>query len=808
MNKKTLKEEILISIVVVGSYFLKASVKLITGLIYSIPPLIADGLHGLIDIAEHGFLVLGGKFSRKSAKDKYPIDRQPLLDLLGMIIFGGLLIFGLSLVVQAIQVLIGSLLYFGWMDKSIANWIVSENKTQIISIKTEYLLIASFVMFFSFLLSEFVFRYENRFAEKTHRSELKADAMELRGDGLLELSLGISLIITWGLNLLLKNSYENSHLDAISAIFIGFITIGLGVYLIIIAIPEFYENYKNLMNQAIKQEKRTKLENEIEKRLPEHCNIIKPIVGYHRGDQLFIKGHIQIDRNLMQSSDVIISNCEKLSKVILSEPGKDIFTQFSPIFNWSEKIIIEDLNIILTSIFNVDVNSSYGEAFRSMKLGKLNEALNLIKSSNNYKKNEELLSIFILGECHLQMLGVSDSKTIEIASQIENKLLTNDNEIYNSIFLAWLLIYYTKLSQFDKHIKDSLISLVNDIEKLLNNNNQPDYVMAELYFSLGFFWERRFDYDLNKCRQLYKKSEFYYSKSGIRSEIDRLVNTLGHLETLLYSLGDAELHLNLANEIREIKQDKLGLAYTYGSLGDLRVKMGLFDEALFYYEEDIKLLIELNFNHLIPSLNVKKGELLIRKGVIEKDTDNIWIGINLCKDSKNKLSDPFFAKKGIIKGYLCLLTLDDSSVARKVYINEITNYLNSLEPKNSYQEAFYNRLKGRYDGMIGNCENAKSLLQKSSESFHKMRDPLFNIFNGIQEIVSLVEVDKWELYSRNNKSVNSIKNLEDYLQSLGGLLGGAKITINELVEGVIETKNKTKEELIKKIDLLIWHLEG
>ena len=92
-----------ISTVVVSSYLIKATAKLTYGILLSVPPLIADGIHGIIDIFEHGVLVLAGRHARKADREKYPLDREPLIDLMGLSIFIGLFFIGLNFFSDAIK---------------------------------------------------------------------------------------------------------------------------------------------------------------------------------------------------------------------------------------------------------------------------------------------------------------------------------------------------------------------------------------------------------------------------------------------------------------------------------------------------------------------------------------------------------------------------------------------------------------------------------------------------------------------------------------------------------------------------------
>ena len=308
----------------------------------------------------------------------------------------GVIYLGITVFFQSLQLIITAFVSFGLLSSGLPDWIASSDSKELLSLDSSHLLIASSVMLGSYVISEFVYRFEFPFAVKNKIPEMRADAIELRSDAWLELVLGFGLLLSWILNLSLRSIYESNTLDALSTFLMGFIMLGLGIYLVLIAWPEFYDSYKNLMNQAINLDKRVKLEETIKKRLPKLCNLQKPLIAYHRGSQLFITGQIQIDRNHMQSSDVIITNCENLTKTFLSETGKEIHCQFSPFFYSSEETIIEDLNQVLQSVFEVDINSPRSEAFRLLRFGKLEKSIDLIKSNNHSTKDEELLAIFVL----------------------------------------------------------------------------------------------------------------------------------------------------------------------------------------------------------------------------------------------------------------------------------------------------------------------------------------------------------------------------------------------------------------------------
>ncbi len=779
----------------------------------SIPILIADGIHGLFDIAEHGFLVTGGYFARKQNREKYPIDRQPLIDLMGLIIFFGLLIFGAAILIESIKLLLVSMITFGWIPDSIPDWIIADDLL-LTYMKSSHILFASLIMMGSYVISEVVYRFQYKLATKHHIREMKADAMELRSDGWLELGTGISLFVAWLLIQWFSVISDDLGMSGIISLFNSIILFFLGGYLMFIAWPEFWENFNNLMNRSLEKDERLLLQKTLSRRLPIGCSIIEPLVCYHRGDQLFIKGHLSIDPGLMNSADLIIRNAEVTTKTFFSHSDLIVYTQFSPFFDISEKIIDVELGKVVRQAFNVPDSSPAGEAFRLLRKGNLEKSVDWAINNVHQDQRQELLAKYVIAEVCYRKFGANDDKT---KKELEDILELLDEDLENEFklfFASWLLVYYSGIPLRNDTSNVKVNKLRNTFEKQYldrNIGNLNDYLIAEAYFALGFSWERSSDYNLDLSRDYYRKSEYYYKRAGFRSEMDRLYNTWGHFETLTYSLGDAEIHLNYAKEIRELKNDIHGLTFTYGCLGDLYSKTGNFRLAHEYYKKDIDLLKKLNIEHPLNGLYIKMADQLIKEGLFNNDLNHLRKADDLC--NADNLNNSFFADKGKAKGFLGLASLYKTEDEKNRMIKDADEILNKTVAVSSYEKAFFHRLKGRLAGYKGNFIEAQEELTKSENLFENMKDPIHNKTFGVQSIVSGLESYKWSLNDESKRLKSAfeeclpINALKDFINSEEEMLGALPNFVNELLTEY-ELAGGNMKKRIKALDRLIWFLEG
>jgi divalent metal cation (Fe/Co/Zn/Cd) transporter len=807
MNRSVVQK--LISVVVISSYLLKSTSKIIGGAVMSIPVLVADGIHGLFDIAEHGFLVLGGFFARKQNKEKYPLDRQPLIDLLGLGIYIGLVAFALIIITQSVKMFATAVVKLEWITATLPGWL--EYESELAAFNPQFYLFAAVILLVSYGISEWVYRFEYRLADKHNIREMKADAIGLRSDGWLELATGLSLFFAWILIQTLSDVFDDSTLLEFSSLIMAIILFSIGMYLIFVASHQIVENFNNLMNVALDKEQRERLESQINKRLPEGCRVISPLVCYHRGDQLFIKGHLSILHSMMGSADFIIKKTEAITTTFFSDSNLEIYAQFSPFFEITRETIEEELNTLLQNTFQTDPHRPVSRAFLLLKMGRIQKAQSWIEKNEYAGKSEEILGRYILSECSLQMNGPQHEKTITSAAELQVSIENIQDPNYKGFILAWLLVYHAKAYSQSKEKQSVLIENREEIQDYTKiHPGLSSYIFAEIHFALGFSWERCIDYDLKQCRYHYEKAETYYIKSGIRSEIDRLYNTWGHFETLAYSLGDAENHLAMAENLREIKNDILGLTYTYGCLGDLYSRMGRFEKAEEYYKKDIHLLDYLGIAYQVDSVKIKMAEQILKAALLSNDLDRVKSAQHLSKEVLKTSSYPFFAQKGFVKATAGMAELALNEADRKSHLDTARTTFKKMKPNSSYEEAFYYRLEGRLAGLSGDAKQAVASLKISQAKFEHMKDPLHELSISIQATISELEAYKWSLIdgiqANGKPEVPGLYPLNKYIESLGGMIGSTKERIDVYLVNISNYKNPSQK--IKDLTELIWFMEG
>lgn len=820
-NKVGLKKiQVFISTAVVFSYVIKSLSKLAGGILLNVPPLVADGIHSFVDILEHGALVLGGRHARKSDTEVYPIGREPLIDLLQLTIFIGLIFMGGRFFVEGLRIIIATSLNIEWIKVGLSERAMNYFQMPYFP-NYNVLLYAALILLFCFVISEIVYKYQKRLATNFGLREMIADAMELRSDGWIELTMSISFLSAWLITLMIGTDDNSGVVTIFSSLITGFILLGLSTYIIKIAIPEAYAAYQNLMNVSLKPQKRVDLENAINKRIPEKCDLISPLKAFHRGEQLFVLGQILIDSSLSVSTDMIIAQAERSARRFLSDTSEEVHIQLSPLFvPLNYKSIKSDIDKVLSDIWDVSPDCKLAQSFFSLRKGRLKESLSVALNeieNLNVNVHELSLALYLKGECLLRLKGANHTETEQAANELEKNLNTNISSTLKIIIASWLLIYITdKIRKTHDKQPEVILKrrLLNDL--IIQNPDVSFIAKAEALFSIGYSWERCLHYDLEKSASLYKESEIFYSMSRSRSEMDKLMNTWGHMETLTYALGDAENHLELALEIKKIRGDELGLTFTYGCLGDLYSRMGKFNLADKNYKKDLELLGKLNITHQIPSVICKQGESIIRDGLINNNIEKAMMGITRCEESENiglrDNIDPFFSQKGQLKGCLGIAALSIDPAEKNKNIQRSKNLLNGLDPKGSYQNAFKYRLSGRYHGLKGDTKKAFENLKNASAEFEKMIEPGYGVAFSLQSIACKIEILR-SIISSNSEPVNdlnAINELNNFIEPFGGMLGDASILINDLIIKIKEAINKsgTKETSLPYIDRLIWFIEG
>ena len=817
-NKDANVAQLKISIAVIGSYFFKSIVKLVGGSTLSIPPLVADGIHGLVDILEHGLLVLAGRHARKPDREKYPLDREPLIELTGVAIFTGLFFVGLTFFREAVKTIAAVVVNAHWISLELPAWVI-ESLPELSVPDVNVLWIAALILFLCFTVTEFVYRFQSRLAIQNKLREMEDDAKELRSDGWLELAMFAGFASGWIAIMIVGRSASSEALLNTCSLVTGIVLLGLSIYLMILSVSEIYPKYQNLMNVAINRKERTQLEKIINERLPERCRVYKHLIAYYRGQQLFVTGHIYIDRSLMISADSILRRAEFSAEGFLSNLSDDIHVQFSPLFFYNEESIVSDLNSVLDTIWSVSPYRAVAEAFRMLRKGQIDKAKEVILEDPPKDANERSLAAYINAEISLRNQGTDHPET-KHASENVLKLLDEDLPLPVTMMLAsWFLIYIVQSTKNSFEGQADIVAARDRLVKLMNSTNHiPDIARAEASFALGYSWERCHAYDLRKSIDFYRSAELHYAKSGIRSESDRLMNTWGHLETLMYFLGDAQVHLELSLEIRKLKRDPIGLSFNYGCLGDLYSRLGDFSKANTFYNQDIDLLSDLEIRHQIPLVMCKQGEAQIRGGLAEKDSRAVLKGISLCRESgildkSQNHHAQFFAKKGQIKGWLGLVAISTESSQITHYQQQCSELICDFRGGNDYENAFASRLNGRYEGLNGDLEKAVSDLDEAANYFDKMIESRFEIALRLQSIACRIEMMRHKIANDavTGDDLAPVEELEDFLEPLGGMLGDAAERIKEIIDRIRTSCTSSpvkKEDALNNLDLLVWFIEG
>jgi len=623
----------------------------------------------------------------------------------------------------------------------------------------------------------------------------------------------------WIATLIVGRSSSSEALLNTCSLVTSIVLLGLSIYLMVLSVIEIYPKYQNLMNVAIKRKERTQLEKIINERLPERCWVYNPLTAYYRGQQLFVTGHIYIDRSLMISADSILKKAEFCAEGFLSNLSDDIHVQFSPLFFYNEESIVSDLNNVLDTIWSVSPYRGVAEAFRMLRKGQIDKAKEILFKDPPMDANECSLAAYIDAEISLRNQGPDHPETKD-ASENVVKLLDKDLPLPVTIMLAsWFLTYTVQSSKNSFEGQANIVAARDRLWELMTSTSHvPDIARAEAAFALGYSWERCQAYDLRKSIDYYRSAELHYAKSGIRSESDRLMNTWGHLETLMYYLGDAQVHLDLSLEIRKLKKDQIGLSFNYGCLGDLYSRLGDFKKADTFYNQDIDLLSNLEIRHQIPLVMCKQGEAQIRGGLAEKAHKDVLKGINLCRESgildkSQNHQAQFFAKKGQLKGWLGLVAISTDGSDIKHYQQQSLELMRDFKGGNDYENAFVSRLNGRYRGLIGDLENAVSCLDEAANYFDRMKESMSEIALRLQSIACRVEIIRHKIANDADTGYNldPVEELEAFLKPLGGMFGDAAKRINEIVDRIrtsCASSPVKKEDALNNLDLLVWFIEG
>lgn len=177
----------------VSNVFL-SGIKILAGVVGHSHALIADGFHSLADLATDGLVLFAAKFGGQAADIDHPYGHGRIETLATGLIAFLLIVTGIGIIYDAA-------------------WHLAQ---PVLELPHVYVIL---VAISSIVIKEVLFRYTRRVADKFSSELLRANAWHHRSDALSSIVVLIGLVgVLLGL----------SHLDALSAIVVGFMVVHMG----------------------------------------------------------------------------------------------------------------------------------------------------------------------------------------------------------------------------------------------------------------------------------------------------------------------------------------------------------------------------------------------------------------------------------------------------------------------------------------------------------------------------------------------------------------------------------------------------
>jgi len=788
---------------VISSYLAKAIGKGVAGLLLLSPPLVTDALHSTLDIAEHLVIWLAGRHARTEDRERYPLGRMPLLDLIGFTI-------GLSVTFLAFTCLchgLGSLLVLSdllWgLSSVVPEWIRDHVFPSHPAASPGKMALAGTVFLASGALSWAVYVVEKSLAESHGLREYVSDAEELRNDGLLELTVGAVAIVAVGVTYLLPAEFDEIYAASTGAGFLV-LTYVIGRH----GIRELAQNYRSLMNPGLDAAALDQLREHVNHNLPVGCSLAQSneasLVAFVRGDDIFVSGTLKIERGAMSGSDTIIEDAKMIVEGFLSS-RKNVVVQFSVESDDPAGDIQRVWRRLLTEVWNVGAVGDLAEAYFAAKRGELRRAGDLLDRVEcaSLSTCERQLALWIRCQDAQFLRGAQGDRARAVDSEVSSIRRAAAGDASSAMLAAWQLEVRSVSGRIAELPGDEQIrALCAEMEAVARAEGQlPAVVRAEAAFMLGLSWERRSAYDVDAATGYYRLAARLYAESGMPSEADRLWNTWGHQKTLLYELKEAVHLLERSRRIKQQKGDRVGLAFASGCLADACSRLGQFARADELYGEDLAILHEIGAMYGVVGVLVKRGEASIRRGVVSRESSWINEGVQLCREAHGrKEQNPFsrfFGLKGIAKGLLWLAAVSDSPSTRIQRLEEARRVMREMRPASDYTEAFILRLQGRLAGLQGDGRMSRSCLRSAADRFASMRRSVASRHNSLQSIVCRLEEARFKAVGRSPDPAlmrAALTELTTFVAPFGGLLGEARTFIDEGVDKLETVLSRLEED--------------
>jgi len=216
----------------------------------------------------------------------------------------------------------------------------------------------------------------------------------------------------------------------------------------------------------------------------------------------------------------------------------------------------------------------------------------------------------------------------------------------------------------------------------------------------------------------------------------------------------------------------------------------------------------------------KQGEARIRHGLVDRNRESVESGLSLCAEA-GRLAErgsqgEFFAEKGRAKALLGMAALSTDSTAKAECISKSNEIIGEMEATTPYLKAFQHRLRGRLDGLAGEFDGSREQFKTAAKLFEQMRRGESDRQMSLQAIVCRIESARFQLQADPGQAealASPLRELTDFIEPFGGLLGKARATINGLADEAREAAKRLPHDgeasrVFPALERLVTFLEG
>ena len=579
---------------------------------------------------------------------------------------------------------------------------------------------------------------------------------------------------------------------------------------------------KPLLRLVLSDREREVLEEAISDVLPPGCELVTPIRVRGMDEELWVLGTIRVEPELMSATPTLLGRVHQIIERHIQR-DKELYVAIEPQAAETKETLRRDWDRLLEEVWQVKPFDALADPFRLVKSGRKKEARKALEKANvgsprqddgnEETSNHDLLRAWIQAE--VVFPGDNpDSGAAEEADKVLSRLLEQPGGgPAHAMLLAWQLVRRAAARQ------DGLDELRARVSNVLKAQRLPTIVRAECAFALGYDWERRSDFDLDHSNDYYLEASNLYLQSKMPSEADRLNNSWGHQRTLLFELGKAVVLLEESLRVKKLKDDLVGLAMTYGSLGDAYSRLTEFERADRCYEEDIRLIRETGNLYQLSGVIRKQAQSWIRRGLLERDRQPIEAGLSRLRELRQSGDDgsgAFFTLKELARGELAMASFETDPSLRTLCIDRASACIAEMEATRPYFEAFRERLNGRLHGLGNDIDRARTHLARAAELFRRMGRGEDERRQSLQSIACDLESTRY-LAAANDNCEEKVRvvlaNLSEFLVWQGASLDEAGGLIRQrirLVERGINSHrgSNAHSAALEAIDQIVALIEG